>query len=81
MRRIIAVCFFFLCILSVSFAFADFDESQIPPPIENDKPLLSLRRTKIDRFVTGIRFDLDDENMPVIIIKEKMVKKTVFSTQ
>lgn len=68
MKRIV-VCFFVLCFISISSAFSDYD--MIPNPI--DEKMLNLSATTNDSTftLTGIRFDLDDENTPVIIIREK----------
>lgn len=68
MKRIICILLIACLIPACSFAY---DESMIPEPIKEESLYLSARTENSEYTLTGIRFDLDDENMPVIIIKEK----------
>ena len=69
MKRVVCALLI-LCILPVC-VFAAFDESMIPPEISEEALWLHSKTEKSEHTLTGIRFDLDDENMPVIIVKEK----------
>ena len=73
-RAIVALL---LLVLIFSFAFSEIDNttayegSIIPDPIDEEKLGLFAKTTSSEYTLTGIRFDLDDENMPVVIVKEK----------
>ena len=64
-------CIFILSICLCAYAIASFDESLIPNPIEEEQLNLFAKTKKSEYTLTGIRFDLDDENMPVVIVKQK----------
>ena len=62
-----------ICLLSCSsLADTAYDESMVPASIDEDLLIISSKTVIYERKLTGIRFDIDDENMPVVIIKQKV---------
>ena len=71
-KRIISCCFVLILSMCLfAYAAASYDESMIPNPIGEEQLNLSAKTKTSEYTLTGIRFDLDDENMPVIIVKQK----------
>ena len=67
MKRI--VCFLLIICIIPACSFAD--DFVVPPEITNERMYLTAKTKTSEYELTGIRFDLDDESMPVIIVKIK----------
>lgn len=66
MKKLLAVALV-LCMM-VPCAVAEFSKDDIPAGSDEKFEVFTYSNGKIKSTITGIRFDLDDENMPVMVI-------------
>ena len=69
MKKIVCgVMVLVLLVVSSPFALAGFTREDIPAPSDENFEPYEFTDSSFHGIITGIRFDLDDESMPVVII-------------
>ena len=71
MKKIITILLIILLAFGTNAIASTFDKSMIPPEISEEELNLSCTGKDCSWVLAGLRFDLDDEGFPVVIVKTR----------